>query len=91
MDLLLEIIIDLVLEGSVEASKSKKIPKFLRYLLIFLISLFFIAVIGLILFMGITILKNSIIGGIIIILFALFMFVMSILKFKNMYLNKKIK
>ena len=85
MDLLFEVILDLILEGSIEASKSNKIPKFIRYLLIFFISLFFITVIGLILFIGISILKNNVIGGVVIIVFSLFMLIMSIIKFRNTY------
>ena len=46
MKFIIELILDLLLEGSIEASKSEKVPKPIRYILIVLISLFFLAVIG---------------------------------------------
>lgn len=89
MDLLIEAILDLVLESSIGASKSKKVPKFIRIILICLITLFFASVIGLLLFMGIVILKDNLIGGIVIILFALLFLILTILRFKKIYLEKK--
>ena len=46
MDFLFEAIIELILEGSFEASKSSKVPKLIRYFLIFLITLFYLSIIG---------------------------------------------
>lgn len=88
MEYIIEFILELIFEVGVEASKSSKVPKFIRYLLITIISISFICVIGLIIFMGISILKNHILGGIIIILFGIFLFIMSIIKFRNTYLKK---
>lgn len=88
MEYLFELILNLVLEGSIEISKSKKVPKFIRYVFIILISLFIISVIGLIFFVGFLSLKQTIIGGIFIICFGLFMLVMSIIKFRKVYLMK---
>ena len=52
MELLLEIIFDLIIEGSAEVAKNRKISKWIRYPAIVLISLFIIAVIGLLIFVG---------------------------------------
>lgn len=89
MDLLFSAIFELLLEGSIEASKSKRISKPIRYFLLGFAIGFFIIVIGLIIFLGVSILKNNLIGGIIIILFGLFLAIMSIIKFKKEYLIKK--
>lgn len=86
MEIIFEFILELIFEGSIEASKSSKTPRFIRYLLIVIISLFFIAVIGLILLVGILTLKENLIAGILMILIALFMLVMSIIKFRKTYL-----
>lgn len=86
---LVEFIIDLILDVSIEASKSKKVPRLIRYLLILLISLFFIAVIGLIFFLGISILKDNILGGIIVILFGAFLLVMGVIRFRKTYFYRK--
>lgn len=89
MEFIIELILDLLLEGSIEASKSEKVPKPVRYILIALISLFFLAVIGLIIFIGIDTLKNSKIGGIIVISMGVLLLILAIMKFKKIYLKKK--
>ncbi len=92
MECLFEFILELVLEGGIEVSKSNRIPKFIRYPLIVIIALFFIAVIGLIFFAGILSLKENIFVGIIFILIGTFLLIMSIIKFRKTYLvNKVIK
>lgn len=88
MEYLFEFILELVLEGSIELSKSNKTPKYIRYPLIIIISLFFIAVIGLIFFVGILSLKENILLGILFILIGLFMFIMSVIKFRKAYIIK---
>ena len=82
--------IDLILEGSIEVSKSKKVPKLIRYILILLVVLFFVGVIGLILYIGICTLEENILYGIIVILFGLFLLTLSIFRFRKIYLDKKI-
>ena len=91
MEDIIEFILELILEGGIEASKNKKIPKFIRYPLILITILFFIAIIGLIFFVGIMLLKDSIIGGIFIISIGVFMFIDTIIRFKKEYLIKKEK
>lgn len=88
MEFIFEFIFELVLEGSIEASKSSKIPKYIRYPLIVIISLFFIAIIGLVIFAGILSLKENILLGILFILIGLFMLIMSVIKFRKTYLIK---
>lgn len=91
MDFLFELLFELIAEGTVELSKSKKVPKYIRYILIGIIALFFIAVIGLVFFVGLMILKQNLFWGIIIIAFALFMLVMSIIKLKKTCLKRENK
>lgn len=69
MDDLVELLIELVLDGSHELLKSKKVPKWIRYL----IGLIFISIPFGAIVLGIMLLKESIIGGIIIISVGLFM------------------
>ncbi len=89
MEYLLEFIFDLIFEVGVEASQNSKIPKYIRYPLIAVIILLFIAVIGLIFFVGAIAFKKNILVGIILIIIGLTMLIMSIIKFKNIYLTKK--
>lgn len=89
MEYVFEFLLELILEGSIEASKSSKIPKYIRYPLIVLIVCFFAAVIGLIFFTGILFIKESLVGGICFILIGLFLLVSSIIQFRKTYLIKK--
>lgn len=93
MDLILEFIFDLVLESSMEIAKDKKIKKWIRYPLAFLLSLFIIAVIGTIFFVGVTFIideENNIkLAGILFIIFDIILIASAIRKIKNEKNNYK--
>ncbi len=91
MDFLFELLFELIAEGTVELSKSVKVPKYIRYPLVGLIVLFFVAVIGIVLFAGLVFLKQHVLLGICMIALALLMLIMGILKFKKTYLTQKNK
>ena len=83
MDDLIEFLIELVLDGSHELLKSKKVPKWIRYL----IALIFIGItVGLIV-LGIILLKETIISGIIIIGAGLFLLVGVTIKIRKYFSN----
>lgn len=88
MEFIFEFIFELIFEGSIEASKSSKVPKYIRYPLIIIIALFFIVVIGLLFLAGFLSLKENIFLGIFFIFIGLLMLIMSIIKFKKTYLIK---
>lgn len=88
MEYIIEFILELVLEGCIEVSKSTKIPKYVRYPLIGILSLFFIAVIGLIFLTGFASLKENILLGVLLILIGLLFLIMSVIKFRKIYLTK---
>lgn len=89
MDFLFELLLELIAEGTVELSKSIKVPKYIRYLLIGIIVLFFIAVIGIVLIAGLMLLEQNLLLGFIIIALAIFMLIMGIVKFRKTYLTRK--
>lgn len=89
MEYIIEFILELIFDFGIEATQSNKVPKFIRFILITIISLIFISVISLIILIGIAIIKKDIIGGIIIILLGLVMLVSAIIKFRKTYLIKK--
>ena len=91
MEYIIEFILELALESGMEASKNTKLPKYIRYPLIVLISLFFISIIGIIFFTGILLLKDKLYLGIFILTIGLFMLISAIIKFKKIYLNKVVK
>ena len=88
MEYVIEDVLDLVLELGIETSKNKKVPKIIRWLLIGLIMFLFIGVIGIVLFAGVLVLFQDIIGGIILIAIGIIMLVSCIRKFMKIYIKK---
>lgn len=88
MEYLIEFILELVLEGGIEVTKSNKVPKPIRYIILGIIALLFIAVIGVIYLSAFLFLKQSIIGFILFFVLATFMLISAIIKFKKEYLKK---
>lgn len=91
MDFLFELLFELIAEGTVELSKSIKVPKYIRYPLIVIIALFFIGVIGILLLVGVASFEQNFLIGIIIIALALLLLVMGVIKFRKTYLIRKNK
>ncbi len=90
MELLLEIIFELIVEGSAEVAKNRKISKWIRYPIAVLISLFIIAIIGLLTFIGFAlIIKGYIYAKLAGILFLIFDIILIISAVKN--IKKEIK
>jgi len=89
MDFIFEIVFELIFEGGLEVTSNKKISKWIRYPILAIFILIFIAIISLIFFLGISSLKNSIIGGIVIIGIGLFMLGACIYKFRQFCLREK--
>ena len=88
MEDLIELILELALEGGLEATKNDKVPKFIRYIILGIIALFFITVIGVIYLTAFLILKQNIIGFILFFLLGTFILISTIIKFKKQYLKK---
>lgn len=88
MDILLEFIFELVLESSMEIAKDKKVNKWIRYPVAILLSLFIIAILGLILFVGIMFLIdeeiNLKLAGIAFIMFDVILIISAIRKINKM-------
>ena len=91
MDEIIEILLELIVEGGIEISGNKKISKWIRYPIITIIILFFTLIIGLFFFLGISILNENIQGGIIAILIGIILLVLGIIKGKEKYLEIKNK
>lgn len=87
MEYFFEIIIEILLEGSINISSNKKISKWIRYPLIMLIILFFLLVIGGIAFIGICNFKTNSYLSIFLIICSLLLLIASIIKFRNTYLK----
>lgn len=90
MELLLEIIFDLIVEGSAEVAQNRKISKWIRYPVVVLISLFIIAIIGLLTFISFALIfKGDRYAKLAGILFLIFDIILIISAIKN--IKKEIK
>jgi len=92
MEFIIELVLELFVEGGIEVSSNKKISKCIRYPILALLILFFSVVIFGIIILGVLMLKENILVGILFIALGLFFLVISIHKFRKRYLevtNKK--
>ena len=88
MEFVIEALIDLIMEGSLEISSNRNFPKWLRYPLIALIILIFsIVIIGLFV-LGVAIIDESLWAGIFFIVVSIVFLICSILKFNKIYFSK---
>ena len=91
MEFLIELIMELVFEGTLELSTSRKIPNWIRYPLIALIGLLFAAFIGLILLLGLLILQHTWYFGVLLLAFGMIFTFCAVRKFRRVYILKKDK
>ncbi len=91
MDILFEFLFDLAFEGTLELSTCRKVPAWIRYPLIVLIALFFLAVIGLIFLVGVLMLKKSVWLGIVFLILGALLTFWTVRKFRRVYLEKREK
>ena len=80
MNDLIEFLLEIVLDGSIELSSNKKVPNWIRYPLTIIISLFFLAVLFLIFYCGIIVLEESVLFGILLFLLGVFLLIGGIKK-----------
>lgn len=88
MEFIVELVLDLFVEGGIEVSSNKKISKWVRYPIAAILILFFSSIIFGLIFAGILSLKNSLVGGILIIVVGLLMLGTCIYKFRKTYLEQ---
>ena len=89
MDLIIEIILELIFEGTVEISSNKKVPKWIRYPLIAILTLLISTIIIGIFILGIHFYQENIIIALFLIIISIIFSVSGISKFKKLYLEKK--
>lgn len=89
MEFIIELILELILEGTIEISSNKKVPKWIRYPLILILILFVSIVIIGIFILGIYIYKENAIASLILIIISIILLISGVVKFKNLYLKKK--
>lgn len=88
MDDLLEFVFEVLLELGEDVSSNRKISKWIRYPILVIIILFYIGVVGITLFVGLSSLKENAFLGLILILLSLFFVVGISIKIRKLYINK---
>lgn len=87
MDIIIEIIVDLIVDGSIEATKSNRVPAAVRCVLAVILALLFIAVIGIMFLTGVLAIRESIPLGIFLLALGVFMLVRTVMMFRKIYLK----
>lgn len=85
MEFLMELLLEIIIEGSFGISTDKKIPKWIRYLFIIFLIAFFLFIIGGLLLLGFFIAKENIYAGLFIIFVSVILLIGCILKFRQVY------
>lgn len=89
MEFIIELLVELFLEGSIEISEDERVPRWIRYpIIIFILLLFTIIIFGLII-LGIYFLKDNIYAGLFFILVGLIMLMAGTIKFAKKYTQKR--
>lgn len=89
MEYLIELLVELIIEGSMEISEDEKMPKWLRYLCLTIVTIVFGGVtIGLFV-LGVYIGKENIYAGIFFILVAFILLIWGIVKFEKKYIQRR--
>ena len=83
----MELLFELLFEGSLALSINRRVPKWIRYPLILLIILFFLFVIGCLFLIGIFIYTENKLVGILFVVLAVFILICSIYKFFQVYIK----
>ena len=88
MDYILYFIVDLLLDEGVGATKNNKLPKGFRRFLFALIIVLYFGIIGVFTVIGISLLKDNFVEGILTLVFTLCILIVCILRFKAVYTKK---
>lgn len=83
MEIIVEFLLELILEGSEEVSANKRISRWIRYPLIVLIRLFYIAVISIIFLVASKVFEENRLISIVLLLLDVFLSIRTIIKFKK--------
>lgn len=90
MEFIFELLLELILDGTLAMSQSKKVPKIIRYPLICIIIFLFLGVSFVIFYTGILAYQkiNKVVGIFLMVISIIFI-ITGIIKFKKTYLQKK--
>lgn len=89
MDFLIEIFLELLVEGGIEIGFSSKISPWVRYPILFLIASLFLFVIGLILIVGIMSLRKNVLFGLLFLVIGIYLLYSFIYQLKKKIKEKK--
>ena len=88
MDFIFDFILDVILEDGVNSNKKKS--KKIKYIILGIIGIVYLAIIGLLMILGINTLKEDLFEGILIIVFGLCFLIVCIIRFKIVYQKRRL-
>lgn len=83
MEFIAELVFELLVEGGIEISSNPKVNKCIRYPILGIIVLFFSIIIFGLIFLGIALMDENILGALFITGIGIFLLIASIIKFKK--------
>lgn len=89
MEFIFELIAEVLVDGGIEVGTNKKISKWIRYPILFILISLCLAVTFLVIFVGISIFEKSALGSILIIFVGIILFIGVIFRFRKLYIENK--
>lgn len=87
MDFIFSLILDIILDEGI--SVSKKFPKPLRISILIIVLLFYLVIIGLFTIIAVSLMKENMAEGILVLIFTILFLAYCIIQFKSTYQNRK--
>lgn len=89
MEFIIELLVELIIDGSIEISEDERVSKWIRYPIILVIVLLFSIVIFGLIILGIIFLKDYIYAGLFFIVIGVIMLIAGTMKFAKKYTQKR--
>ncbi|MFC4805686.1 hypothetical protein [Filifactor villosus] len=85
LEVVMELLLELIFEGSIEFIKTRNLPGFIRYPLIVLVTLLLILITLISMIIGFVIIKDHKVVGIVLLCSGVLLSIFAILKFRNKF------
>lgn len=89
LEFIIELVIELIVDGGIELTKSKKVSKWIRYPIVAIAGIVTIGILGFMLLLGYGLLDETALGGLIILGLTLLLLILTIRKLIKVYKEVK--
>ena len=89
LEFIIELVIELIVDGGIELTKSKKVSKWIRYPIVAIAGIVTIGIFGFMFLVGYGLLEETVFGGLIILGFTILLLILTIHKLIKVYKEAK--